>query len=79
MIWKVVIASEVLTVPRYGVGSRMQLAQVQLQTDVVLSWTLIAIALTALGDLFFEGVVSLVVRTRSTVQRRRVDALLKRF
>ena len=34
MIWKVVIASEVLTVPRYGVGSRMQLAQVQLQTDV---------------------------------------------
>jgi hypothetical protein len=45
----------------------------------VLSWTLIAIALTALGDLFFEGVVSLVVRTRSTVQRRRVDALLKRF
>lgn len=79
MIWKVVIAAEVLTVPRHGVGSRMQLAQVQLQTDVVLSWTLVAIALTALGDLFFEGVVSIVAKTRSTVQRRRTDALLKRF
>ena len=73
------IVAEVLTVPRHGVGSRMQLAQVQLQTDVVLSWTLVAIALTALGDLFFEGVVSVVAKTRSTVQRRRVDALLKRF
>ncbi len=77
MIWKVVIAAEVLTVPRYGVGSRLQLAQVQLQTDVVLSWTLVAILLTALGDLLFEGIVHAVVIVRSTVQRRRADALQK--
>ncbi len=75
MIWKVVIAAEVLTVPRYGVGSRLQLAQVHLQTDVVLSWTLIAIALTALGDLFFEGLIYAAVNIRLFIQRRRVDAL----
>ena len=57
MVWKVVIAAEVLTVPQYGVGARMQLAQVQLQTDFVLSWTLIAILLTALGDLLFDALV----------------------
>ncbi len=35
----------------------MQLAQVQLETDKVLSWTLIAIFLTAFGDLAFTLVV----------------------
>lgn len=53
MVWKVVIAAEVLTVPRYGVGSRMQLAQVYLDTAEVLAWTLIAVVLTALGDSVF--------------------------
>src|SRR5690554_4790056 len=57
MVWKVVIAAEVLTVPRYGVGSRMQLAQVHLDTAEVLAWTLIAVALTAIGDLVFIGVL----------------------
>jgi NitT/TauT family transport system permease protein len=54
MVWKVVIAAEVLTVPRYGVGSRMQLSQVNLETSSVLAWTLIAVLLTAIGDLMFE-------------------------
>lgn len=57
MVWKVVIAAEVLTAPKYGVGSRMHLAQVQLDTDKVLSWTLMAIFLTAVGDLLFDGIV----------------------
>lgn len=57
MVWKVVIAAEVLTVPRYGVGARMQLSQVQLETDQVLSWTLMAILLTAVFDLLFDGLV----------------------
>jgi NitT/TauT family transport system permease protein len=54
MVWKVVIAAEVLTVPKYGVGSRMQLAQVNLETAQVLAWTIIAILLTAIGDLVFS-------------------------
>ncbi len=54
MVWKVVIAAEVITVPRYGVGSRMQLSQMNLETSSVLAWTLIAILLTAIGDILFE-------------------------
>jgi NitT/TauT family transport system permease protein len=72
MVWKVVIAAEVLTVPRYGVGSRMQLAQIQLQTDRVLSWTLVAILLTAAGDLLFEVIVLLSGRIKRQVDGRRV-------
>jgi NitT/TauT family transport system permease protein len=54
MIWKVIIASEVLTVPTFGVGSKMSLAQVNLETAQVISWTIIAILLTALSDLLFS-------------------------
>ncbi len=59
MVWKVVIAAEVLTVPRYGVGSRMQMAQVNLETAEVLAWTLVAIFLTAVGDMLFLAILKL--------------------
>lgn len=65
MVWKVVIAAEVLTVPRYGVGSRMQMAQVNLETAEVLAWTLIAILLTALGDLIFLSLLELPRKLRA--------------
>ncbi len=54
MVWKVVVAAEVLPVPRHGIGSRLQMAQVNLETSDVLAWTLVAVLLTALGDLFFD-------------------------
>lgn len=59
MVWKVVIAAEVLTVPRFGIGSRMQLAQINLETAEVLSWTLIAILLTVVGDLLFLALLKI--------------------
>ena len=71
MVWKVVIAAEVLTVPRYGVASRMDLAQVEQQTDQGLSWMLIAILLTACGDLLFELIVHAGAAVKRTVDRRR--------
>ncbi len=54
MVWKVVIAAEVLTIPRYGIGRSMQLAQVQLETATVFAWTIVAIVLTAIGDYVFS-------------------------
>lgn len=69
MVWKVVVAAEVLTVPRYGIGSRLQMAQVNLETSDVLAWTLIAVLLTALGDLVFDLVLAL--GRRISVQRAR--------
>lgn len=53
MVWKVVVAAEVLTIPKFGVGAKMQFAQIQLETSEVLAWTLIAILLSAIGDFVF--------------------------
>lgn len=74
MVWKVVVAAEVLTVPRYGIGSRLQLAQVNLETADVLAWTLVAILLTALGELFFDGVLALSRRISIRRARKNVPA-----
>ncbi len=54
MIWKVVIAAEVIVLPKYGIGRSLQLAQIQLETNVVLAWTIVAVLLTALGDAAFD-------------------------
>lgn len=54
MVWKVVIAAEVLTVPSHGVGARLQMAQVHLETAQVIAWTIIAVVLTAAGDAIFD-------------------------
>ncbi len=47
LTWKVVVAAEVLSIPERGVGSRMQLAQMSLETAEVFAWTGVAIGLSA--------------------------------
>ena len=64
MTWKVVIAAEVLTVPKHGVGSAMQYAQINLETATVMGWTLVAILLNALSDLLFDGGVRIMRKRR---------------
>jgi len=54
MCWKVVVAAEVLTVPKRGIGSRMQFAQMNLDTAEVLAWTVTAIILAALSSVIFN-------------------------
>lgn len=62
MVWKVVVAAEVLTIPKFGVGAKMQFAQIQLETAEVFSWTLIAIILSALGDFLFNSIEKIVIK-----------------
>jgi NitT/TauT family transport system permease protein len=47
LTWKVVVAAEVLSIPDRGVGARMQLAQMSLETAEVFAWTAVAIVLSA--------------------------------
>lgn len=54
MIWKVVIATEVIILPKQGIGRSLQLAQIQLETCKVFAWTIVAVILTVLGDTLFE-------------------------
>lgn len=51
LTWKVVIAAEVLSLPRFGIGSAMQNAQLQIETADVFSWTAAALLVSALFEL----------------------------
>ncbi len=64
MIWKVVIAAEVLTSPSLGIGSRMHSAQINLETAQVMSWTVIAVLLTAVSDFLFSLVLHQIGKER---------------
>lgn len=49
LTWKVVVAAEVLSLPREGIGSEMQYAQMSLETAEVFAWTAAAIMCAGLS------------------------------
>jgi NitT/TauT family transport system permease protein len=64
MTWKVVIAAEVLTVPRKGIGSGMQFSQINLETGEVMAWTVAAILLSAASQGIFRVMLAIIRRKR---------------
>ncbi len=71
MVWKVVVAAEVLTIPKFGVGAKMQFAQIQLETSEVFSWTLIAILLSAIGDYIFSLIEKLIIKISRIIKDKK--------
>lgn len=65
MIWKVVISAEVLTIPSFGIGRSLHMAQIQIETAEVFAWTFIAVVLTFLGDSIFLLVLKKIVKRSS--------------
>lgn len=57
MVWKIVIAAEVLTIPEIGIGRQLQLAQMQLLTAQVFAWTIVVITLTSISDYIFHIII----------------------
>lgn len=53
IIWKVIIAAEILSQPVLGIGTQMQTAKIYLETARVLSWTMAIIGVS----FFFETVM----------------------
>jgi NitT/TauT family transport system permease protein len=51
--WRAIIIGEVLSQPKYGIGTQMQNAQIYLQVSELIAWTLIAIIISYL----FEWIV----------------------
>lgn len=62
LTWKVVVAGEILSVPRSGIGSAMQSAKIHLETPRVFSLTVTAILLSIFTGLLFDFLVYLSVR-----------------
>lgn len=44
--WRAIIIGEVLSQPRYGIGTRMQTAQTFLNVDAVIAWTIVAVVIS---------------------------------
>jgi NitT/TauT family transport system permease protein len=51
--WRAIIIGEVISQPKYGIGTQMQNAQIYLQVSELIAWTLIAIVISYM----FEGIV----------------------
>jgi len=69
LTWKVVVAGEILGLPRLGIGSAMQTAKVHLETPRVFSLTIAAIALSVATDLAFGSLVR-ASRRHSQIEER---------
>ncbi len=48
--WRAIITGEVLSQPRYGIGTLMQGAQTFLNVEAVIAWTLLAVAISFLFE-----------------------------
>jgi NitT/TauT family transport system permease protein len=59
--WRAIIIGEVLSQPRYGIGTFMQNAQTYLLVDKVIAWTIIAILLSYLFDHLIRSVEKKIV------------------
>lgn len=57
LTWKVVVAGEILSSPKMGIGSAMQVAKIHLETPRVFSLTVTAIFLCIITELVFDFLV----------------------
>ncbi len=48
--WKAVVAAEVISMPRFAIGSGMQYAQIQLNTSDLFAWTIVAIIISTVAE-----------------------------
>lgn len=60
IIWKAVIAAEILSRPVAAVGSEMYEAKIYIETASVLAWTLVAVLLSAVSEFLLQAASGLV-------------------
>lgn len=58
LTWRVVIAAEILSLPRYGIGTSMQNAQLKIETADVFAWTTAAVLFSMLFDVICRLLLS---------------------
>ncbi|HOJ76989.1 MAG TPA: ABC transporter permease [Bacillota bacterium] len=54
IMWKILIAAEVLSYPSWGIGVQMDLARVYLQTEKVFAWTLVVMTIGIIFDYLLD-------------------------
>lgn len=59
MAWKVVVAGEVLALPKKSVGFHLYQSQIHLETAEVFAWTICIVALSFIGEKILKAIVKL--------------------
>lgn len=59
LAWKVIAAAEVLSLPRYGIGSKLHDSKIYLESDRLMAWTLLIIIISYLFELIMVRMFSL--------------------
>ena len=62
--WRAIVVGEVLSQPRYGIGTVMHSAQTFLQVEVLIAWTFVAILLGALFEWLIRLAERLIIKWR---------------
>jgi NitT/TauT family transport system permease protein len=57
--WKVIAATEVFSLPRFGIGSKLHDSKVYLEFDSLLAWTLIIVLLSYISEIMLRLVFSI--------------------
>ena len=70
LTWKVVVAGEILSLPKNSVGMALQTAKVHLETVDVFAWTVTVVALSYAFELFFNWYIK---KIRSRFQPESAD------
>ncbi len=65
--WKAVIAAEILSQPKYSIGTRLIEAKIYLEIDRVFAWALVAVALSFIFDNLVRIVEKRTVKWKTTV------------
>ncbi len=60
--WRAIIVGEVLSQPRYGIGGSLQLAQMQMNIDVLIAWTIIAVLLGGLFEKIIRHIENVTIK-----------------
>lgn len=63
--WRAIIVGEVLSQPRYGIGTVMHSAQTFLNIDVLIAWTLIAVLISYIFEQIIRGFEHILIKWRT--------------
>lgn len=55
--WKVAVAAEVLSHPKYSIGGMLHDAKIYLESEQLFAWTIIVISLSMVFEMIFEGII----------------------
>ena len=64
--WKVTVTSEVLSVPKYAIGSEMWNSKIYLDIDTILAWTIITVIISYIFEILIKATRKKVIRWNIT-------------